>query len=873
MRAFLVLGAVLAAAETAWAQPRPPSPAASQPTSICRTKEVVNENTYHCIGDVELTMDDTTLFADEAWYFADEKRAVAAGNVTYIQGNNRISADRAEMDTETRLGVFHNAWGLANIQPQRQSAAPVGGFVAPQLAGQDTDVYFFGVTVEKIGPKKYKITNGGFTTCVQPSPRWNLNAGEVVLNIDSYTLLKNAVFNVKDVPVFYLPILYYPTKEEGRATGFLLPTYGRSSLRGQQFSNAFFWAINRSQDATFKHDWYSKGDQGYNTEYRYVTLTGDGTIEGNILDQANNEYGLPSRSYNVRGGAQHQLPGNFRARARVDYFSSLATNQTLHSSLYDASNSRRTIGGNVVGVWRGTSINGTFDRSEQFSNATDSSLLGTAPRVSVNRGERPLYRNSPVYFAIGSEYVRYERETRRAEEVVDTGLGRFDLNPQVRYPFKRWQWFTVNTTASWRTTFYDRSYFSGDPGQVQLIGDDNLLRQYVAVNANTVGPVFTRVLNTPDNGYAERFKHTIEPFMNIQRTTAIDDYNRIIKTDSSDSIVGNSTSYTYGLNNRFYAKRRVGTISQAQEIVTVDLRQSYYTDARSSQNDSQYTSGYNTQPVEVFAARPLRPDEPYAGIQHDVPRRAGPAIPGTADDVALDRLQLDDAFQYQRRLEPPVLHRGQGWLRQPRRAQPLPERRYPPLHGQQPVRRQLLDELRRDAVQDDAAAHQRLLQRAVLRDRLRVPAVQLLVVGRRPSRQSLLHVVYAGRPGQLLAVQRRPRQHSALAIGRHSCHRRRRIRREPPARAACGAAAGTAGRVAETFRHAIRGRRCLGRTAGRQRRLARSGPARQTRRRESARLGAAFGRLPLRRGRPRRACLAIDRTDIRDQRPRHASPD
>ena len=217
MRAFLVLGAVLAAAETAWAQPRPPSSAASQPTSICRTKEVVNENTYHCIGDVELTMDDTTLFADEAWYFADEKRAVAAGNVTYIQGNNRISADRAEMDTETRLGVFHNAWGLANIQPQRQSAAPVGGFVAPQLAGQDTDVYFFGVTVEKIGPKKYKITNGGFTTCVQPSPRWNLNAGEVVLNIDSYTLLKNAVFNVKRRAALLPPDPLLP--HQGRGPG------------------------------------------------------------------------------------------------------------------------------------------------------------------------------------------------------------------------------------------------------------------------------------------------------------------------------------------------------------------------------------------------------------------------------------------------------------------------------------------------------------------------------------------------------------------------------------------------------------------------------------------------------------------------------
>ena len=47
----------------------------------------------------------------------------------------------------------------------------------PALSSQETDVYFQGETVEKIGPKKYKITNGGFTTCVQPTPRWDLHAG------------------------------------------------------------------------------------------------------------------------------------------------------------------------------------------------------------------------------------------------------------------------------------------------------------------------------------------------------------------------------------------------------------------------------------------------------------------------------------------------------------------------------------------------------------------------------------------------------------------------------------------------------------------------------------------------------------------------
>jgi len=152
----------------------------------------------------------------------------------------------------------------------------------------------------------------------------------------------------------------------------------------------------------------------------------------------------------------------------------------------------------------------------------------------------------------------------------------------------------VNTTASWRTTFYDRSYLLNDRTPIT---DESLFRQYVAVNANAVGPVFNRVWNTPDNGYAERFKHTIEPFLGIQRTTAINDYDRIIKTDSTDSVVGNSTNYSYGLNNRFYAKRRVGTATQTQEIVAVELRQSYYTDARSSQNDPQYAAIYNSVPT------------------------------------------------------------------------------------------------------------------------------------------------------------------------------------------------------------------------------------------------------------------------------------
>jgi lipopolysaccharide assembly outer membrane protein LptD (OstA) len=80
----------------------------------------------------------------------------------------------------------------------------------------------------------------------------------VTLTLEKHAFIKNMVLKVKDVPVFYLPAMYYPINKEDRATGFLIPIYGIVGHQGQTLSNAFFWAINRSQDATFYHSLYSK---------------------------------------------------------------------------------------------------------------------------------------------------------------------------------------------------------------------------------------------------------------------------------------------------------------------------------------------------------------------------------------------------------------------------------------------------------------------------------------------------------------------------------------------------------------------------------------------------------------------------------------
>src|SRR5262249_47253517 len=136
-----------------------PPPANAGQIQISDTAVVISQKHYIRQGNVQLHDDQnkTDIYADLVEFFEDENRAVATGNVVLSQGNNRISAERAEFNTKTMLGTFYNASGFATVQPPKQAPRP--GINVPQMTGsQENTVYFFGETVEKIGPKKYKVT-------------------------------------------------------------------------------------------------------------------------------------------------------------------------------------------------------------------------------------------------------------------------------------------------------------------------------------------------------------------------------------------------------------------------------------------------------------------------------------------------------------------------------------------------------------------------------------------------------------------------------------------------------------------------------------------------------------------------------------------
>jgi LPS-assembly protein len=550
--------------------------------------ERLSDNHWRMTGQVEIERDGLKFFADEVELFGDSNRLVASGNVVFAHADGRISAERVEFDTEKLVGSFTQASGFLSLGPNADRT---------QFAGQDPDVYFYGDLLEKTSEKEYRLTGGAFTTCVQPTPRWEFTSGSVVIKLDDRAVLHNMVFRVKGVPLFYLPYAYYPLKKEQRSTGFLLPSYGSSTFRGQSISNAFFWAMGRSQDATFFHDWFGQTGQGEGVEYRYVAAAGsEGNFRTYLFNQKAAEFTtggvtslLPAnRSFEFAGNASQALPLGLRARARFDYFSDLTTQQLYHGNIYDASRRLRTLGGSVNGNWGPYSLSSVFQHNEAFEGDDASIVYGATPRITATLSQQRLF-GMPIYGGMVGEYANLLFRDQRGATAVDSSLKRVDVHPSLRIPFSNLSFLTVNSSAAYRLTHYSDSL---DPRTGMQSGIP-LTRSYFSLRSEVIGPVFTRIFDTPQSGIAERFKHVIEPTFGFEQTSGIDNYEQVvILTDYSDLIVGGLTRLTYGLTNRLIARERGtgGAQGQAREFLTASIQQTYYGTPAAAQYDIAYAS-------------------------------------------------------------------------------------------------------------------------------------------------------------------------------------------------------------------------------------------------------------------------------------------
>jgi LPS-assembly protein len=554
-------------------------------------------------GSVRVVCDDTTLFADEVVWETDTGTIRATGNVALQQPSFAIFAERAALDGKTKLGTFFVASGWARLGDQPEERSLFGTM--------EPDVMFRGEEVAKTGPETYRIKGGAFTTCVQPTPRWEMSGSSGTIHLDRYVLLRNVVLRVKAVPLLYLPAVYYPINKEDRSTGFLLPTYGSSTLLGTSLSNAFFWAMGRSHDATFYHDWYTKAGQGYGTEYRFMASPDS---RGNVtfhLMREREQLGPgdvvvhpAARSYQLDADINQGLPNGFRLLGRANYFNEVSAQQ-LNQNIFEFSRPDRSFSASLSGNIGRLRLTATADQRDIFNANQPGQRTGRRPSFNLAMGDRQIGR-SPVYIGGSADATYFVRQPDVDRSETDQSLWRFDGGPNIRAALSSLPFLRVTGSASWRFTRWLETI---DPVTRQQVSVP-LNRQMFNMRAQVTGPTVQRVFLTPNNGYADAFKHVIDPYFSIDRTSHFDARERVLVFDSVDLIVGGVTTLSYGINNRLMARRvpagsPAGTRGQASEILSVDISQSYYTNpAAASVDPNNATNGSVYSPPGTFS--PLR---------------------------------------------------------------------------------------------------------------------------------------------------------------------------------------------------------------------------------------------------------------------------
>ena len=107
--------------------------------------------------------------------------------------------------------------------------------------------------------KKTVIKKGHFTICEKRDgcPPWSIKSEEIEHDkIKRQIGYKNAILQLYDIPIFYLPKFFHPDPTVSRQSGLLRPQINKSNVLGTSITQPYFHVISEDKDYTFSPTWF-----------------------------------------------------------------------------------------------------------------------------------------------------------------------------------------------------------------------------------------------------------------------------------------------------------------------------------------------------------------------------------------------------------------------------------------------------------------------------------------------------------------------------------------------------------------------------------------------------------------------------------------
>jgi|GEM_PF-5502953 len=210
-------------------------------------------------GGVEILSAEISVQAESLGYDPDTGLLFLAGPITMEEkGGGTFTGDSLILDLSDLTGGIRR--GEIILNP--------GGL---RVWGED---------IRRLGKEEYSINRGVLTSCPGDCPDWSFTARRILVREEGYLTASNAAFRIAGVPVFYLPVFFYPVKTQ-RQTGFLLPEIKVSEELGLETSWPLFVTLGSHADLTLTPRTFSRDGLGLGAEGRYrLDYAGGGDWSG-----------------------------------------------------------------------------------------------------------------------------------------------------------------------------------------------------------------------------------------------------------------------------------------------------------------------------------------------------------------------------------------------------------------------------------------------------------------------------------------------------------------------------------------------------------------------------------------------------------------
>jgi LPS-assembly protein len=501
------------------------------------------------------------LRADEIEYDEESGLARAHGAVKFerFDTGEVLECERAEYDVSEETGKFFKVHGTT--PPKVQSR--------PGMLTTANPFYFEGDWAERIG-NRYILHQGFITSCKVPKPWWILRGKTFDIIQDDRAVGRKAWFRLRNYPLFYFPYFYKSLEKFPRQSGFLTPNIGNSSRRGKMIGIGYYWALNRSYDATYRAQFFTQRGMAHHVDFRgkpnektdfdfllYGVNDSGITIGNNLVKQG---------GYLITFNGRSELGRGFYARGQINYLSSFTFRQAFTESFYEAIFSEVHSVGYVARQWDTFGLDIVTSRIVNYQSAdiNDKITIRKLPSVEFSSRDREIFKRRPLWlsFETGAGLVSRSQPLFQSRSFVE----RLDVAPTITTAV-HWAGFSLVPSFGVRETHWGSSQTD------YVVNGSNLLRSSRELNIDLVPPALERIYKPP-KWLGEKLKHVIEPRAEFKWVSGVSDFGHIIRFDQAE-LLSNTQQLEVGLVNRLYAKRKDG---QVNEVLTWQVFQQRYFD-------------------------------------------------------------------------------------------------------------------------------------------------------------------------------------------------------------------------------------------------------------------------------------------------------